>query len=313
MAKKYAFGIDVGGTTVKTGLFSGEGKLLRSFEIPTDKTDNGANILSDIASAVKKCLKEEKTGLDEVIGIGMGLPGAVLDDGTVNRCINLGWGVFNAADKMSGLCGGVPVRCTNDANAAALGEMKAGGGRGYKNVFMVTLGTGVGGGLIIDGKIVNGAFGAAGEFGHYVVNKDETVICNCGKRGCLEQYTSANGIVRVAKKRLLEDDAPTILREASPLTSKAIFDAAKEGDKIALELADGLGQYLGLALSYVAGVADPEIFVIGGGVSKAGDILIDNIKKYYRKYAFHASRDTRFALAKLGNDAGMYGAAQLVL
>ena len=313
MAKKYAFGVDVGGTTVKIGFFSLKGMLLGSWEIPTNKENGGANILPGIADSVKKHLEKAESGFDEVAGIGMGLPGPVLNDGTINKCINLGWGVFNVPAVMGDLCEGVYVKCGNDANVAALGEMHSGGGRGYKNVVMVTLGTGVGGGIVLDGRILNGAFGAAGEIGHIKVEKNEPDTCGCGKHGCLEQYASASGIVRLAKKRLAADDAPTVLREAPSVSSKLIFDAAKAGDKVAMELVETLGEYLGTALSYISCVVDPEIFVIGGGVSKAGDILIDVIKKYYRENAFHASRNTAFALAELENEAGMYGAAALVL
>ena len=313
MAKKYAFGVDIGGTTVKIGLFTNTGKLLSSFEIPTDKTDGGKNILPDTAAAIKDCLAKNESSLEEVEGIGMGIPGPVLSDGTINKCINLGWGVFNAVNEMSDLCDGVKVRCGNDANVAALGEMWQGGGRGHSNVVMVTLGTGVGGGVIINGEIVNGAFGAAGEIGHIKVRDDETDTCGCGKHGCLEQYASATGIVRMAKLYLASHDTKTALRDADEITSKLIFDLAKTGDQVCVELVDTLGNYLGTSLSYISCVVDPEVFVIGGGVSKAGDILLDAIHKYFRENAFHASRGAEFALAQLENEAGMYGAVKLVL
>lgn len=313
MAKKYAFGVDIGGTSVKIGFFTVKGKLLKSWEIPTVKTDGGAQILPDIAAAIKEYLAVNESGLDEVVGIGMGIPGPVLADGTVNKCVNLGWGVINAASEMSDLCDGILVRCGNDANVAALGEMWQGGGRGHKNVVMVTLGTGVGGGVIVDGKIVGGSFGAGGEIGHIKVEEDEPETCGCGKHGCLEQYASATGIVRLAKLRLAQDDAPTTLRGRQNLTSKVIFDDARAGDAVAKELVGALGKYLGTALSYISCVVDPEIFVIGGGVSKAGDILLDAIRKNFRENAFHASRNAKFAIAELENEAGMYGAVKLVL
>ena len=313
MAKKYAYGIDIGGTTVKIGLFSTKGLLLNCWEIPTDKTDNGSHVLPDIADAVKGSLTKIESSFDEIEGIGMGVPGAVLSDGTVNKCVNLGWGVLNAQNTMSELCGGILVRCGNDANVAALGEMWQGGGRGHKNVVMVTLGTGVGGGIILDGQIVTGSFGAAGEIGHIKVEENEPDTCGCGKHGCLEQYASASGIVRMAKQRLEADDTPTVLRDADPITSKVIFDAAKAGDAVSVSLVEKLGKYLGTALSYISCVVDPEIYVIGGGVSKAGEILIDVIRKNYRQNAFHASRGTEFALAELENEAGMYGAVKLIL
>lgn len=313
MAKKYAFGVDIGGTTVKIGFFTVKGKLLKSWEIPTDKSQDGANILPDIAAAIKDYLAANESGLEEVEGIGMGIPGPVLADGTVNKCVNLGWGVINAAARMSDLCDGVLVRCGNDANVAALGEMWQGGGRGHSNVVMVTLGTGVGGGVIVDGKIVGGSFGAGGEIGHIKVEDDEPEFCGCGKHGCLEQYASATGIVRLAKKRLASDSAPTVLRDRENLSAKMIFDAAKAGDVVAKELVEVLGKYLGTSLSYISCVVDPEVYVIGGGVSKAGDILIDTIRKNFRESAFHASRNAKFAIAELENEAGMYGAVKLVL
>ena len=313
MAKKYAFGVDIGGTTVKIGLFSTAGMLLNCFEIPTNREDDGSHILPDIAAAIKAHLEKNESSLDDVVGIGMGIPGPILSDGTINKCVNLGWGVFNVQNTMSDLCGGVPVRCGNDANVAALGEMWQGGGRGHQSIVMVTLGTGVGGGVIIGGQILDGTYGAAGEIGHIKVRDDEPDTCGCGKHGCLEQYASATGIVRMAEQYLAANDTDTVLRNAETLTSKVIFDAARNGDRVSLDLVDALGKYLGTALSYISCVVDPEAYVIGGGVSKAGDILLDTIRKHYRENAFHASRGTEFKLAELENEAGMYGAVKLVL
>lgn len=311
--KQYAFGVDIGGTTVKMGLFTSEGELLEKWEIPTRTENDGVNILPDIAESAKKKMEEKGILKYDVIGIGLGVPGPVNDDGVVLKCVNLGWGVINVTEKMTELMDGIPAKAGNDANVAALGEMWKGGGAGHKNVVMVTLGTGVGGGIIINEQIVAGATGAAGEIGHFQMRKDETECCGCGKKGCLEQYASANGIARLGALRLRKDDTPTVLRNADPLTSKDIFDAAKEGDQVALELVEEVGEMLGTALSYIACVTNPEIFVIGGGVSKAGSIVTDTIAKYFRKYAFHASADTPFALAELGNDAGIYGSVKMVL
>lgn len=310
--KKYAFGVDIGGTTVKMGFFSVEGELLDKWEIKTDTSDSGKNILPDIAASIQKKLETEGITSDEVSGIGMGLPGPVDDDGNVLKCVNLGWGVFNVEKVIKELTG-IPGRAGNDANVAALGEMYRGGGRGYSNVVMITLGTGVGGGIILNGKILPGTNGAAGEIGHFPVNDDETECCGCGKKGCLEQYASANGIARVAAKRLASTEDETVLRNIETVTSKDIFDAAKEGDAFSLQLVDDLGRMIGKACANIAIVVNPEIFVIGGGVSKAGTILTDAIEKYYRQYAFHASRDTKIALATLGNDAGIYGGVKMVL
>jgi glucokinase len=231
----------------------------------------------------------------------------------VNRCVNLGWGVFNVEKELSGRLDNITVKAGNDANVAALGEMWKGGGQGYRNVVMITLGTGVGGGIIIGGKILPGSFGAAGEIGHFKVSKTETECCGCGKKGCLEQYASATGIVRKAKQILKDSKKPSVLREIENLSAKDIFDAAKDQDELSLELVEFLGETLGTAMSYIACVVDPQVFVLGGGVSKAGSILVESVRRYYKETAFHASREAKFALATLGNDAGMYGAVKLVI
>lgn len=310
--RKYGFGVDIGGTTIKMGLFRTDGTLIDKWEVDTRKDENGKYILGDIAKAIKGKMKEKEIHRNDVVGVGLGVPGPVADDGTVLKCVNLGWGIFNVEETLSELID-LPVKAGNDANIAALGEMWQGGGKGHKNVVMVTLGTGVGGGIIIDGKVISGTHGAGGEIGHIKVAKDETAVCGCGKTGCLEQYASANGIVKQAKKLLSKDDRPSSLRNLDEITSKAIFDEAKQGDKIANELVEALGEKLGNALATVSCVCDPEVFVIGGGVSKAGMILINVIQKYFVEKAFHACEGTKFELAKLGNDAGIYGGVRLVL
>lgn len=311
--KPYAFGIDVGGTTVKCGFFNTDGTLVEKWEIVTRKEEGGAHILPDIADAIRGKLAERGAGLEDLEGVGIGVPGPVLDDGVVNGCVNLGWGVFNVAQELSGLLDGVRVLAGNDANVAALGEQWHGGGKGCRNVVMVTLGTGVGGGIIIGGKILAGGHGAGGEIGHMQMRKNETAVCGCGKKGCLEQYASATGIVRMAHIALEKERKQPSLLDGQEVTSKSIFDAAKAGDATALSLVDSLGEMLGSALAHITAVVDPDVIVIGGGVSKAGQILLDAIKKHYRPAAFHACRDTEFKLAVLGNDAGMYGAVRMIL
>lgn len=310
--KKYAFGVDIGGTTCKIGFSETSGKMLDKWEIKTNTENNGASILSDVAQAVDNKLAQEGISKDEVQGIGIGVPGPVKSDGVVKRCVNLGWGTVNVAEDLGRLTG-LLVKVGNDANVAALGEMWQGGAMGCKDVIMVTLGTGVGGGIIVDGKVVAGFDGAGGEIGHITVNNDEIEACNCGQYGCLEQYTSATGIVRVAKRKLAKTAEETGLRNHEPLTAKDVFDEAKAGDKVALGLVDEVCEILGSALSNMACVVNPEVIVIGGGVSKAGEILIENIQKHFVETAFFACRDTRFALAGLGNDAGMYGCVQMLL
>ena len=308
----YLFGVDIGGTTVKIGLFNVDGELLEKWEITTRTDDGGAYILSDIAASVTAKMEEKGIDKSDVKGVGMGVPGPVKEDGTVVKCVNLGWGVFNAAEELGGLLG-LPVKVGNDANMAALGEYWQGGGKDYQNVVMVTLGTGVGGGIIINGKIVAGVNGAGGEIGHMTIDLNEQDACNCGKKGCLEQYASATGIVRLANRALQASDKPSKLREVKYISAKEIFDAAKSGDDIALDLVEEHGKRLGYALANVACVVDVDAFVIGGGVSRAGQILIDTTKKYFQQYAFHACRNTVFELATLGNDAGMFGGAAAVI
>jgi len=311
--KKYAFGVDIGGTTVKIGLFETSGVLLESWEIPTRTQDNGEHILEDIADAIDKKLYERMISKLDVEGIGIGVPGPVGEDGTVFKCVNLGWDVFNVERTMSKMTG-LKVKAGNDANVAALGEMWQGGGKGYRDIVMVTLGTGVGGGVVIDGKILSGANGAAGEIGHLHMKDGETKSCGCGKKGCLEQYASASGVARVTKEFLAEhEDIESGLRNVDDITAKDVFDEAKKGDKAALVMVNETGDLLGKALAQVACVANPEAFVIGGGMAKAGDILIEAIQKRFVTYAFHASRNTIFSQARLGNNAGIYGSAKLVL
>ena len=224
---KYGFGIDLGGTTVKIAYFNEAGKMLEKWEIPTDTSENGIRILPDIAASVRAFLTERKIADSDILGLGIGVPGPVNAKGVVNRCINLGWDVFNIAQKLTELTG-FPVKAGNDANVAALGEFWKGGGQGCDNMVFVTLGTGVGGGIVVEGKLLHGAHGSGAEIGHLVLNRDETVPCNCGKRGCVEQYCSATGIVRLAKRHLDSTDAPSALRTLKNLTCKDIFDAKLE-------------------------------------------------------------------------------------
>ena len=311
--KKYCFGIDVGGTTVKMGLFTTEGELLDKWEIPTRKEDGGAYILNDVAASVEAKLAEKNIAKDDVAGAGIGVPGPTLDTGYVSICVNLGWKDQNPANELSELLS-IPVKAGNDANVAALGEMWKGGGEGYLDVVLLTLGTGVGGGIIINGEIAPSHRGVGGELGHITVNPDEEATCNCGNHGCLEQYASATGVVRIAKKLLAASNEESSLRALETVTAKDVFDAAKAGDHLAVEAVEVLGKYLGLVVANVALTVDPDVFVIGGGVSKAGQVLIDVITKYYHKFAkIIGDNKAKVVLAKLGNDAGIYGAARMVL
>lgn len=309
---KYAFGVDVGGTTVKLGLFDGEGSLLDKWEIPTVTEDNGAAILPDVAKSISAKLEEKGIPEADVAGIGIGIPGPVDRNGLlVGRAVNLGWDSLDIPKELQAYIN-VPVKAANDANVAAFGELWQGGGKGYENMVAVTLGTGVGGGIIVDGRLLAGATGAGGEIGHLHLQDGESDTCNCKNRGCLEQYASATGIVRLAKRRLEEDEKPSVLREGE-ISAKTVFDAVKAGDAVAIEIAERFGDYLGKGLAIVSAVVNPEVFVIGGGVSKAGDILLKFIEPHFMEYAFPQCRGAKFVLAKLGNDAGIYGAAALIL
>lgn len=311
---KYCFGVDIGGTTVKLGLFTAEGELIEKWEIPTRRENHGENVPEDIAGALISKLNEKGIDKADVKGAGIGVPGPVDDNGIVMKCANLGWGVMNVGERMEKLTG---FKCiaANDANVAALGELWKGGAEGCKNMVFVTLGTGVGGGIVLNGKVISGTHGGGGEIGHIVVNPSETAVCGCGGHGHLEQYASATGIVRLAKNALAKDDTPSSLRsiDQDKLTAKDIFDAAKAGDELALNMVDTMCGYLAQALSGVGATVDPEMYLIGGGVSKAGTIITDTVKKHFDSNNVNVLCGREFRLATLGNDAGIYGAAYLTL
>lgn len=308
---KYIFGVDVGGTSVKMGLFDMTGMVVDKWEIPTRTENGGEHILPDIAESIQQKIADNQYIKEDIAGIGMAVPGPVDAAGVVNKAVNLGWGVTPVKDTMEKLCG-IPAVAGNDANVAALGEMWKGGGQGYNSLVLVTLGTGIGGGVIVDGRLVVGADGAGGEIGHMHVMDGEEEACNCGCRGCLEQYGSATGIVRLAKKALAETEKPSLLRDGE-ITAKAVFDAVKENDEAAIEIAKEFGEILGRGLAMIASVLNPAAFVVGGGVSKAGEILFDYIRPSFERYVFPGAKNAQFVMATLGNDAGIYGAAKLVL
>ncbi len=309
---RYGFGVDIGGTTVKLALFDETGTQITKWEIPTVLRDGGREILPDIAASVAGCMARRGLRPEDTVGIGVGVPGPVDGRGMVNRCVNLGWGVLPIEQTLSDLTG-LPVKAGNDANVAALGEYWMGGGRGCGNMIFVTLGTGVGGGILVDGRLLPGYHGAGGEIGHLVLNRQETRLCGCGKRGCAEQYCSATGAVRLAQDYLSAFDGPSVLREMHPLTCKALFDAGREGDGAAMAVLERYYAYLGEFLADLCCVVDPQAVVIGGGVSKAGEALLQGVRPWFDRWVFHAARDVTFALAKLGNDAGTYGAMKLAL
>lgn len=308
----WCFGIDLGGTSVKCALFQTDGTVEEKWEIKTRVENEGKEILPDIAKTILAKMEERKIAKEEVAGVGIGIPGPVDEYGEIACAVNLHWGRKNIEKELAELTGLV-VKAGNDANVAALGEMWKGGGQGSKNLILVTLGTGVGGGIIVNEKMVTGAHGAGGEIGHASVEMDEEEACNCGNRGCLEQYASATGIARLARRAMTSCEEDSVLRGIRNVTAKDVFDAYKDGDALAAKVVDQFARYLGNALAIFSCVADPDVIVIGGGVSKAGQVLIDCVEKYFRQYAFTACKDTKIKLATLGNDAGIYGAAKLIL
>ena len=310
--KKYGFGVDVGGTTCKLGLFQTDGTLLEKWEIPTDKSDGGANILRDIVAAVHGKMVSNDISKENVEGIGIGVPGAVTEDGVVNRCVNVGWGVVPLVKEMEELSG-LRVRAANDANIAALGESWMGAGKNFLSILMVTLGTGIGGGVVIGDRILTGYNGSAAEIGHIVVNEDEILQCNCGNHGCIEQYASATGIVMMAHRHLDRTDKASSLSSIENFSAKDVFDAAKAGDEVAKEVVHEVCYMLGKMIATVCNVVNPEAVLIGGGVSKAGRIIIDELMSGFKVGAFHACENTKIELATLGNDAGIYGGVRLVM
>ena len=313
--KEYAFGIDLGGTTAKIGLFTTSGALLEKWEVATDTSHAGEHILENLAAAILGKMKEQSIQPEQVEGVGIGVPGPVLDSSIVPIvCANLGgWGERNVSAQLSGLLDGLNVLVGNDANVAALGEIWMGAAKGAKNAVMVTLGTGVGGGVVVNGKVIDGVHGAGGEIGHITVNRHETAVCGCGKRGCLEQYSSATGVVRCMKKLLDENpDTPCVLR-GTEFAAKDVFDAARNGDALAAREVDEMADTLGMALASIAATVDPEAFLVGGGVSRAGEVLFAPLTKHFKEYAFRSCRETPIKQASLGNDAGIYGAVRLIV
>ena len=277
---KYCVGVDVGGTTVKLGLFQTNGRLIFKWEIPTRKEDSGKYILEDVSVAVREVLRERQIHLEQVVGVGLGVPGPVLPDGRVERCVNLGWHNVNPQSQLSGLLDNILVKSGNDANVAALGEMWQGGGMGFTDIIMVTLGTGVGSGIVINGQVVYGHDGFAGELGHVIVRRDGR-ICGCGRKGCLETYCSATGVARTAREFLAARTDASLLRNipAESIVSKDVYDAAVQGDKLAQEIFEFTGNILGEALADAIAFSSPEAIILFGGLAKSGDYIMKPIMK----------------------------------
>lgn len=309
---KYCFGVDIGGTTIKIGLFSKKDGFLEKWEIPTKKGKDPKPVLRDIGETLEKCRRRNGIKKEEIIGIGMAAPGPVTEDGLLRGAVNIGWGDVLLGEEAQKILGITPVFIGNDARLAALGEYTFGAGKEENSLLMITLGTGVGGGVVLNGKILTGKTGTAGEIGHMTMNPFETRSCNCGKKGCLEQYASATGMVSVAEEFLKKSNEPSVLRRLDTITSKNLWDEAKKGDKMALNIAEYVSRLLGMAIANACYIVDPEMVVIGGGVSQAGQFLLDMVQGAYAENVFPHCRDKKFALAKLRNDAGIYGGVALV-
>ena len=309
--KKYCLGIDIGGTSIKSGLFDRQGVLLEKWSIPTRIEENGKHIIGDIKNSTDR--KLESLGLDpgQLSGAGVGVPGQVSRQGEVLFAENLGWYHVPLTEELTRRLG-MPVRTENDANLAALGEMWKGSGSRCSNLLFVTLGTGIGCGIVADGRILTGAAGAAGEIGHIHIEDRMTEKCNCGKSGCLEQLASGTGLRRMGEWALASSNEPSLLREGE-VSARTIFEAAAAGDSLAVRVAEQFGEYLGKALAICTCVLNPQAVLIGGGVSKAGEIVLDYIRKHYRKYAYPPCENTDFRLAALRGDAGIYGGARLMI
>lgn len=308
---KYGYSVDLGGTAVKMGFFRDDGQLLEKWQISTDRSGGGGHIPSDISGSVLAHMDSRGLAREDCLGIGLGVPGQAWPDGTV-YAENLGWERFPLVSLLQSATG-LRVAAENDANAAAIGEYWQGGGKGYRSLVLITLGTGVGGGVILNGKCLRGAHLAGGEIGHIQVNPGETRRCACGRKGCLEQYASAAGCVRMAQNALRNSGAPSVLRGRPGLEARDVWDAAKAGDGLAMDAASQFCRYLARGLAIVSSIVDPEVFVIGGGVSGAGQMLIDMTAGYYRESVVSFSRETPIVLARLGNDAGLYGCAAMLL
>ncbi|MEK3797759.1 ROK family glucokinase [Peribacillus sp. FSL H8-0477] len=317
MMEKWLMGVDLGGTTTKLAIISKYGEIFHKWEIPTDISEKGKYITTNIAKTIDEKLEELGMVKSQLLGIGMGAPGPVDgSNGSIYEAINLGWVNYPLKDLLE-VETSLPAVVENDANLAALGEMWKGAGNGAKDLIAVTLGTGVGGGVIANGMLVQGASGAAGEIGHITVVPEGGAPCNCGKNGCLETVASATGIVRLANEALSTDDGHSILQQkinaGEPLSSRLLFACAGEGDLLSNEVINKVSFYLGMALSHTANALNPEKIVIGGGVSRAGEQLAAPVREAFERFAFkRVSKSTSISIATLGNDAGVIGAAWLV-
>lgn len=310
---KVAFGVDIGGTKIKFGAFSQEGRLLEKWSETTDLSDLGRKILPDVSRQIREYIKIKNIREEDITGIGLGIPGPVDKTGFVKICVNLHWKEFNPVTELKHFFPNVRIAAENDANVAALGEYYRGAGRNCESMMLVTLGTGVGGGIIMNGKVICGAHGLAGEIGHIDSGMSEIEKCNCGNTGCIDQFASATGIVRIMKSLLTESGDAGENNIMTRFTARDVCMLAKKGDVLANRCIDICMGALGKGLACFSHAFDPEVFVIGGGVARAGELITNAIKRSYNEKLFLIDKGADIKLAQLGNDAGITGACMLVL
>ncbi len=316
MGNHWFVGVDIGGTTIKMAFIDTYGEIKQKWEIPTNCQDEGKQITTDISKSIFNKLDELEEPKEKLAGIGVGAPGFInMDTGLIYRAVNIGWTNFPLKDRLE-VDTGLPVVVDNDANLAALGEMWCGAGDGAKNLLAVTLGTGVGGGLIANGNILHGVNGMAGEIGHITSIATGGAACNCGKTGCLETIASATGIARLAKEAIeknTDSELAAVFNREGTLTAKDVFDAAKNNDRLALNVIDEISFHLGIAIANLANATNPEKIVLGGGVSKAGELLLSYVRKHFDAYALpRVAEGAEITIATLGNDAGVIGGVWLI-
>lgn len=310
--KQYYIGIDVGGTSVKEGLFDEDGNLLAKASVPTPPIVDAAGFAA-VTEAIDQVVAKAQIPRAFVAGIGLAVPCPIPASGDAKVKANIAINLPELKIAIQEHCPDAVVKYENDANAAAMGEAWLGSAKGVQNVVMVTIGTGVGGGVIVNGDVVSGVVGAGGEIGHMCLNPAEERTCGCGGHGHLEQYSSATGVVRCMKKLLDENpDTPCTLR-GTDFAAKDVFDAARAGDALAAREVDEMTDTLGMALASIASTTDPEMFMVGGGVARAGDVLFNPLREHFKTYAFSSCRETPIVAATLGNDAGIYGAVRLIV
>lgn len=307
---RYGFGVDIFGPNIKFGFFDENGNLLDKWKTATPMMDGGSQILPAVADEIAVYMGWHQLQEDDIIGIGVGIPGPVNGSGVVNKCVNFGWGIFNIDRTLSGLTG-LKVKASNIANLSALGECWK--GSGTDNMVFLAMNTGLGGAIVCDGRLINGACGGGGELGHFIINRFEKEPCTCGNCGCAEQYCSPTGILRVARRRLAESKTPSVLRQRPIFDHKAVIDAAVNGDRVAREAMNQVCKYTGQLLANVCSVTNPDTIVLGGDFRKMGKYVLEEIAKYFHKFVFHANANARFVYAALDTDACIHGAFKLAL